>query len=46
MEVNFITGEIKNVTKGETYQAEPFPEFIRKIIDADGLVNYVKENLK
>jgi 3-isopropylmalate/(R)-2-methylmalate dehydratase small subunit len=46
LEVNFITGEIKNVTKGETYQAEPFPEFIRKIIDADGLVNYVKENLK
>ena len=46
LEVNFVTGEIKNVTKGETYQAEPFPEFIRKIIDADGLVNYVKENLK
>jgi 3-isopropylmalate/(R)-2-methylmalate dehydratase small subunit len=46
LEVNFITGEIKNITKGETYQAEPFPEFIRKIIDADGLVNYVKENLK
>ncbi|MEI8216043.1 MAG: 3-isopropylmalate dehydratase small subunit [Eubacteriales bacterium] len=46
LEVNFVTGEIKNITKNETYQAEPFPEFIRKIIDADGLVNYVKENLK
>ena len=43
--VNFATGEITNITKGETYQAEPFPEFIRKIIDSDGLVNYVKENL-
>ena len=46
LEVNFVTGEIKNITKNETYQAEPFPEFIRKIIDSDGLVNYVKENLK
>ncbi len=45
VEVDFATGEIRNITKGETYQAEPFPEFIRKIIDCDGLVNYVKENI-
>jgi len=45
VEVNFATGEIKNITKKETYQAEPFPEFIQKIIDCDGLVNYVKENI-
>lgn len=43
--VDFATGEIKNLTKGETYQAEPFPEFIQKIIENDGLVNYVKNNL-
>lgn len=46
LEVNFDTGEIKNITKGESYQAEPFPPFIQKIIDNDGLVNYVKNNLK
>lgn len=45
VEVNFTTGEIFNKTKNETYQAEPFPEFIQKIIDNDGLVNYVKNNL-
>lgn len=45
VEVDFSTGEIKNITKGETYQAEPFPEFIQKIIDNDGLVNYVKNNI-
>lgn len=45
VEVNFKTGEIKNITKGETYQAEPFPEFISKIIENEGLVNYVKNNL-
>lgn len=45
VEVNFKTGEIKNITKGETYQAEPFPEFISGIIENGGLVNYVKNNL-
>lgn len=43
--VDFSTGEIANITKGEAYQAEPFPEFIRTIIECDGLVNYVKKNL-
>ena len=46
VEVNFKTGEIKNITKGETYQAEPFPEFISGIIENGGLVNYVKNSLK
>lgn len=45
VEVNFDTGEIKNRTKNETYQAQPFPEFIQKIIASDGLVNYVKNNI-
>lgn len=46
LEVNFETGEIKNLTKNEVYYAEPFPEFIQKIIEVDGLVNYVKESAK
>ncbi|WP_019227516.1 3-isopropylmalate dehydratase small subunit [Sedimentibacter sp. B4] len=44
--VDFKNGTIKNITKNETYQAEPFPEFIEQIINADGLVNYVKNKLK
>ena len=32
---------ITNKTKNETYQSQPFPEFLQKMIDADGLVNYV-----
>ena len=32
VEIDFNTGIIKNVTKGETYQAEPFPEFMQNII--------------
>jgi 3-isopropylmalate/(R)-2-methylmalate dehydratase small subunit len=40
--VDFATGKIRNKTKKETYQAEPFPDFMRKLIDAGGLVDYVK----
>jgi 3-isopropylmalate/(R)-2-methylmalate dehydratase small subunit len=39
VEVNFDTGIITNITKSETYQAQPFPEFIKEIIDAGGLLN-------
>lgn len=45
VKVDFKTGVIKNITKDEAYQAEPFPEFIGKIIENGGLVNYVKSNL-
>lgn len=44
--INFETGEINNLTKNETYHAQPFPEFIQKIIKAGGLVGYVREELK
>ena len=38
VEVNFDTGVITNVTKGETYQAEPFPPFIKEMIAKGGLM--------
>ena len=41
VEVDFSTGVITNKTKNETYQSQPFPEFLQKMIDAEGLVNYV-----
>ena len=42
IEVDLTSGIITNVTKGHTYQAESFPEFMQDIIEAEGLVNYVK----
>ncbi len=42
VEIDFDTGKITNVTKGETYQAEPFPEFIQNIIKKGGLLNSIK----
>ena len=40
--VDFDTGVITNLTKGETYQAEPFPPFIQEIISKGGLMNSLK----
>ena len=45
VEVDFETGRIRNITKDEYYQAEPFPEHIMKLIMSDGLVNYVQGQL-
>lgn len=42
VEIDFDTGKITNVTKGETYQAEPFPKFIQNIINKGGLLNSIK----
>lgn len=41
--IDFDTGLITNVTKGETYQANPFPEFIKEIIQAGGLMADIKK---
>ena len=41
VEVNFDTGVITDVTKGTAYKGQAFPEFMQKIIDAEGLVNYI-----
>ena len=42
LEVDFDTGTIFNRTKGKAFQGQPFPEFMQKIITADGLINYIK----
>lgn len=41
VEVNFDTGVITDLTTGKTYQGQAFPEFMQKIIAAEGLVNYI-----
>lgn len=42
VEVDFETGVITNVTRGEEYKAMPFPEFIDNIISKGGLLNSIK----
>ena len=41
--IDFDTGLITNLTRNETYQANPFPEFIKEIIQAGGLMADIKK---
>ncbi len=43
--IDFDTGIIYNETKDEKYQAQPFPDFIKEIINANGLLNSIKESM-
>lgn len=39
--IDFESGIITNLTKNETYKGQAFPEFMQKIIDKEGLINYI-----
>ena len=41
VEVDFDSGTIKDITTGESFKGQPFPEFMQNIISAGGLVAYV-----
>jgi 3-isopropylmalate/(R)-2-methylmalate dehydratase small subunit len=42
VDVNLDTGEIRNLSDGTTFQARPLPEFVMKIAEAGGIVNFLK----
>ena len=46
VEVDLTTGQIINLTQGETYQAEPFPPFVQELVVSGGLVPYVARRLQ
>ena len=43
VEIDFDSGIITNKTKGESYKGQAFPEFMQKLIQAGGLINYINE---
>ena len=43
VQVDFDTGVITDVTTNQTYQGQAFPPFMQKIIDCEGLVNYINQ---
>jgi 3-isopropylmalate/(R)-2-methylmalate dehydratase small subunit len=45
VEVDLEKGQIKNATKGKTFTAKPYPEFMSQLIKAGGLVEYTRERL-
>jgi 3-isopropylmalate/(R)-2-methylmalate dehydratase small subunit len=42
IEVDLSTGEIINRTNAHRYQARPLPDFVLKIAEAGGIVNFLK----
>ena len=45
IKIDFATGVITNETRGETYKAEPLPEFMSSLIESGGLVEYVRSTV-
>lgn len=43
--VDIKTGEIANITRGKSYQAQPFPPFMMELMKCGGLINYVKAKM-
>jgi len=41
--INLAEGKIEDLTTGQTFQSQRYPDFMQKIIDHGGLVNYLKE---
>lgn len=45
VEVDLVTGKVTNHTRGHSAQAKPFPDFMRELLDAGGLVPYLRRKL-
>jgi 3-isopropylmalate/(R)-2-methylmalate dehydratase small subunit len=45
LEVELESGTIRDLTKGKTFQAKPYPEFMLELMRAGGLVEYTRRRL-
>ena len=45
LEVDLSRGKIKNLTRGMTFTAKPYPDFMAELIAAGGLIEYTKKRL-
>jgi 3-isopropylmalate/(R)-2-methylmalate dehydratase small subunit len=46
LRIDLEAGRVENLSSGNSFQAAPFPEFMREIISRGGLVQYVKARLQ
>ena len=46
LEIDAGAGTITNRTSGKTYQASPIPPFMQELVQAGGLMNYMKKLVK
>ncbi|HKZ55236.1 MAG TPA: AMP-binding protein [Anaerolineales bacterium] len=45
IEVEPATGIVRNLSRAKVFQAQPYPEFLQRIIERGGLLGYVEERL-
>ena len=45
VEVDFGRGTVRNVTREESYVGQPIPDFMQRLVDAGGLVGYVRAQI-
>ncbi|MDR0664449.1 MAG: 3-isopropylmalate dehydratase small subunit [Helicobacteraceae bacterium] len=45
IEVDNATGEVRNLTKNETYKFIPPPPFMQELVDAGGLMEYAQKEI-
>ena len=43
VEIDFDSGMIYNRTKGTQFKGQAFPDFMQRIIKAEGLINYINQ---
>lgn len=46
LEIDLSSGEIRNLSKGMVFKATPYPDFIKMLISAGGLIEYAKQILQ
>jgi 3-isopropylmalate/(R)-2-methylmalate dehydratase small subunit len=43
LEIDLTSGIIKNHTKNEIYKTQGYPKFLQEIVEAGGLMDYIKK---
>lgn len=43
LEVDLANGKIRNITQNKTYNSEGFPEFMQRIVEAGGLMSWIRK---
>jgi 3-isopropylmalate/(R)-2-methylmalate dehydratase small subunit len=46
LEIDLDSGIIENHTRNQTYRAQAIPPFMQKLIEAGGLIEYVREQMQ
>jgi 3-isopropylmalate/(R)-2-methylmalate dehydratase small subunit len=46
VDLDLASGTIRDVTTGQTFRAQPVPDFMRAIFDAGGLVEFARRRLQ